>query len=194
MHTRPPFARDPVLYGRRWAEFRIPPRDPWYVRSRLTAFLREYLHGMVYVHATLVNVSGAGVLIRGTSGSGKSRCALELIRRGHRLVADDLVCIRRGWRGRLYGSSHRAIKNLIEVPERGIVNALEQFGASAISGSVPVDVVFELMATAGAQETVADICEHFRVLGCDLPVIRWSGSAGDNTADSVERAAANSLS
>lgn len=194
MNTLLTFARKPALCRRGWSGFRIPPLDPWYVGSRLRAFLREHLHGTVYVHATLVDLSGTGVMIRGTSGSGKSRCALELIHRGHRLVADDLVCVRRGGRGRLYGSSHRAIKNLIEVPGRGIVNALEQFGASAVSGSAPVDLVFDLTAASGTQGIAAGPCERFRLLGRDIPVIRWSGAAGDEPADSVERAAVSSLS
>lgn len=194
MQTRLTFAREPAQCRGRWSGFRLPPVDPWYVGSRLRAFLREHINGTVYLHATLVDLSGTGVLIRGTSGSGKSRCALELMRRGHRLVADDLVCVRRDGRGRLYGSGHGAIKNLIEVPGRGIVNALEQFGASAVSGSVPVDLVFDLTETSGAQGIAAGPREGFRVLGRDIPVIRWSGAAGEEPADSVERAALNGLS
>ena len=193
MSTRLHCARPLPPRSRRWAGYRIPPGFQWYVTSRLAAWLRKHLLGTVYIHATLVNVSGTGVMIRGTSGSGKSRCALELIRRGHRLVADDLVCIRRRGSGRLRGSSHRAIKNLIEVRGRGIVNIFEQFGASAVGGSSPVDLVFDLTEMPDPQGTGAGSCERFRLLGRDLPVFRWSGSAGDEPADSVERAAADSF-
>ncbi|MCK9527444.1 MAG: hypothetical protein M0Q23_02120 [Syntrophales bacterium] len=130
-------------------------------------------------------------MIRGASGSGKSRCALELIRRGHQLVADDLVCVRRRGRGRLRGSSHQGIKGLIEVRGRGIVNVCEQFEASVVSGSSPVDLVFDLTGMPGRQGIGAEPCSRFRLLGRDLPVFRWSGSSGDDPADSVERVAAD---
>lgn len=100
--------------------------------SRLTTFLEHELAKTTSLHGVLVDVYGVGVLITGDSGIGKSETALELVKRGHRLVADDNVEIKEITKGELVGKPPKLIEHLLEIRGLGIINVMTLFGAGSI--------------------------------------------------------------
>ncbi|MBB5324292.1 HPr kinase/phosphorylase [Anoxybacillus tepidamans] len=112
--------------------------------SRLTNFLESKLAPTTAVHGVLVDVYGVGVLITGKSGVGKSETALELVKRGHRLVADDCVEIRQEDEGVLVGSAPELIEHLLEIRGLGIINMMTLFGAGAVRTHKRISLVVDL--------------------------------------------------
>lgn len=115
------------------------------VIESLSAFLEDELAPRVQMHGVLVEVFSLGTLILGDAGIGKSECALELVYRGHRLVADDLVIIRRTHEHRLRASAHELLSNYLELRGVGIIDVRKHFGMTAILPSVEVSLVIRLM-------------------------------------------------
>ncbi len=107
----------------------------------LTAYLERFFAPMANVHGNLLDVFGMGVLIMGSSGVGKSECALELIERGHRLVADDQVIIRRLSKEVLIGRSSDVLKYHMEIRGLGILNLELLFGIASVVEEKPIEVV-----------------------------------------------------
>lgn len=119
--------------------------DEFLLESRLSGLLREKLENAIFMHGTLVSVSGFGVMFTGDSGTGKTECSLKLAERGHRWIADDAVEIER--RGdMLYGRSHELTKGLINIKHRGIVEAIELLSAQAILDDSIINLMVELRA------------------------------------------------
>ncbi|MDE3840105.1 HPr kinase/phosphorylase [Bacillus methanolicus] len=112
--------------------------------SRLTNFLEGKLAPTTAVHGVLVDVYGIGVLITGKSGVGKSETALELVKRGHRLVADDCVEIRKEDQDILIGSAPELIEHLLEIRGLGIINVMTLFGAGAVRSHKRINLVIDL--------------------------------------------------
>ncbi|KQL33304.1 HPr(Ser) kinase/phosphatase [Psychrobacillus sp. FJAT-21963] len=112
--------------------------------SILTNFLESMLAPTTAVHGVLVDIYGVGVLITGKSGVGKSETALELVKRGHRLVADDCVEIRQESEDTLVGSAPKLIEHLLEIRGIGIIDIMTMFGASAIRTYKRITLVIEL--------------------------------------------------
>ena len=110
----------------------------------LIAWLREVFAPKISMHGVLVDIYGEGVLIIGDSGIGKSETALELIRRGHRLVADDAVEIKKVSNDSLIGSCPDIIKYFIELRGIGIIDVLKMFGVESIKESQKIDLVIKL--------------------------------------------------
>jgi HPr kinase/phosphorylase len=123
--------------------------------------LAEALAPEQTVHGTLMNVFGIGVLILGESGIGKSECALDLISRGHRLISDDSVRVKRIGE-RIVGSAPENIRDYLEIRGLGIINARELFGVSALSPLAEIRFCIEFTELASA--------ENFDRLGLD-PVV-----------------------
>ncbi|HLE20573.1 MAG TPA: hypothetical protein VJB88_05590 [Vicinamibacteria bacterium] len=145
---------------------------------------REVLHGV------LMDVQGLGVLILGESGIGKSESAIELIARGHRLVADDVVEIERQ-HGALVGRSPEVIRYYMEIRGLGVIDIKELFGASAIQMSMPLELVIHLERWDKATEVERlGLTDHtHQVLGVDLPLVRIPVGPGRNLATLIEVAA-----
>lgn len=114
--------------------------------SKLMNFLESRLAPTTAVHGVLVDINGIGVLITGTSGVGKSETALELVKRGHQLVADDSVEIRQEPDNTLVGSAPELIRHLLEIRGVGIINVMTLFGAGAIRPSKKISLVVHLEA------------------------------------------------
>lgn len=112
--------------------------------SQLTNFLESKLAPTTAVHGVLVDVYGIGVLIIGKSGVGKSETALELVKRGHRLVADDCVEIRQEDQDTLVGNSPELIEHLLEIRGLGIINVMTLFGAGAVRSNKRITMVVNL--------------------------------------------------
>ena len=132
-------------YGR---EFDVPIFRTDQITTDFTAelifWLREELADRVMMHGVLVDIYGEGVLITGASGIGKSETALELIKRGHRLIADDAVEIKKIADRRLIGSCPEIIRYLIELRGIGIINVKELYGVGSVKDQKTVDLVIKL--------------------------------------------------
>lgn len=120
-------------------------------RKSTSAFMAETIRWLnvklapcISVHGVLVDIYGEGVLITGESGIGKSEAALELVKRGHRLVTDDVVEIRKVSDDTLIGSAPEMLKHLIELRGIGVVNVKELFGASSVKETQNIDLVIRL--------------------------------------------------
>jgi HPr kinase/phosphorylase len=111
--------------------------------ANATEFLQEELAPQVTIHAAMLDILGVGVILAGDSGAGKSECALELVSRGHRLISDDAVVLRRVGK-RLAGSSPGLTRGLLEIRGLGIVNVRDLFGISAIAEPMSVTLFIEL--------------------------------------------------
>lgn len=163
--------------------------------ERVIRFLEEGLAPTVTLHGVLVDVLGIGVFIQGKSGIGKSECALELISRGYRLVADDAVIVKRIFPSTLFGMSYDLIRYHIEVRGLGIINVKEIFGITAIREKKQMDIVVELVewASEGVYERLGFEEEGLDILGVELPHYKIPVSPGRSVATIVEVAARNQI-
>ncbi|MDP9729200.1 HPr(Ser) kinase/phosphatase [Alicyclobacillus tolerans] len=161
--------------------------------ATLSNFLEERLAPETLVHGVLVDVYGIGILITGSSGIGKSETALELIKRGHRLVADDAVLIRQISDDTLLGSPPTLLQHLLEIRGLGVLNAMTLFGAGAVRTHKKLVMVIHLEAW---QENKAydrlGIDHHtMRILDVEVPLVTIPVRPGRNLAVIVEVAAMN---
>ena len=164
-----------------------------YAISSLVSYLNVELAERITRHGVLVEVSGEGILIVGDSGVGKSETVVELIKRGHRLVADDAVEIRKVSNKTLVGSAPDNIRHFIELRGIGIVDARRLFGMSAVKMTVKIDMVveLELWDDEKAYERMGLNDEHTSILGVDVPLSVVPVSPGRNLAVILEVAAIN---
>lgn len=145
------------------------------------------------VHATLMNVYGKGVLIMGDSGMGKSELALELIKRGHVLIADDRVVTSK-IHNTIIGKPSEILEGVLEVRGIGIINVMQMFGASSILESIEIDVVIYLEHWDKDKDydRLGDVNLKFmNILGIDIPQLTFPVKVGRNMAVLVETAVAN---
>ena len=147
------------------------------------------------IHGVLMDVFGVGILMRGESGLGKSETALEMIKQGHRLVADDVVRITRVASGRIVGTAPEATKYLIEVRGIGIVDVRYLFGVGSAVNEKSIDFIMDLeMFDPTAQyERIGAREKRTELLGVDIPTTVLPVSPGRNIAVVVEVAARNFL-
>lgn len=160
----------------------------------LMYYLNELMAPKMSMHATLLEIYGRGVLLTGASGIGKSEIALELVRRGHRLVADDrvdLVNINK----KLTGTCPELTKGVMEVRGIGIINVASMFGISSYKDRQDVDYVIELkLLDENYSFERIDTSDHFKnILGVYIPNIQIPVSSGRNLADLIEVAVRNEL-
>lgn len=160
--------------------------------SILTNYLESELAPMTAVHGVLIDIYGIGVLITGSSGVGKSETALDLVRRGHRLVADDSVEIREEHDG-LIGRSPELIRHLLEIRGIGIINVMTLFGAGAVRIFTPImmTVHLELWDQKKAYDRLGLDEEMMRIFNTDIPRITIPVRPGRNLAVIIEVAAMN---
>lgn len=165
--------------------------------SDLTASLVQYLNKelapRITRHGVLVEVYGEGCLLTGDSGVGKSETAIELIKRGHRLVADDAVEIRRTAQTTLYGQSPDNIRHFIELRGIGIINARKLFGMGAIKLQEKIDMVINLEQwdSAKVYDRMGLDNEYMKILGVEVPTLTIPVKPGRNLAVIIEVAAMN---
>ena len=165
--------------------------------SSLTAALVQYLnHALaprITRHGVLVEVYGEGCLLIGDSGVGKSENAMELIKRGHRLVADDAVEIRRTSPTTLVGQSPENIRHFIELRGIGIINARRLFGIGAVKMQEKIDMVINLenWDSAKVYDRMGLSNEYMDILGVEVPTLTIPVKPGRNLAVIIEVAAMN---
>jgi len=163
--------------------------------AKLSSILEDSLAERTMLHAVLMDVLGLGVLIAGESGIGKSECALDLIVRGHRLVADDTVEVRRRQETILIGTCPDLTRNHMELRGLGVINIMELFGVASTRSSKRVELVVQLerwMPTREYERLGLDDV-FFEILGLRVPLIRMPVAPGRNIAILVEVAARNQL-
>jgi HPr kinase/phosphorylase len=163
--------------------------------ERITRFLEERLAPTTTVHGVFMDVLGVGLLIIGRPGIGKSENALDLIMRGHRLVVDDVVLVKKMGIIDLYGEAHDMIKNLLEIRGIGIVDIRQLFGVSSVRDRKRIDFVVELLDwEKGIEaERVGLREEKYSLLGLDLPLARIPVSSGRNVSAIIELACRNHI-
>jgi len=163
--------------------------------AKLGSILEDTLAERTVIHAVLLDVLGLGVLIAGESGIGKSECALDLIVRGHRLVADDTVEVRRRAETILIGTCPELTRHHMELRGLGVINIKELFGIASTRSSKRVELVVQLERWLPAREyeRLGLDDEFYEILGLRIPLIRMPVAPGRNIAILVEVAARNQL-
>jgi HPr kinase/phosphorylase len=165
------------------------------VIQSITRVLEDELAPASTVHGVLVDVYGMGVLLLGESGIGKSECALDLIQRGHRLVADDVVEIRKYPNGSLVGRAAEMIRYHMELRGIGIINIKHLFGVSAVRASKSIELVIELERWDPTKkyDRLGLDGETYSILDRPRPFLRLPVASGRNIALLIEIAARNEL-
>jgi HPr kinase/phosphorylase len=163
--------------------------------ARLTALLEDSLAERRMMHAVLMDILGLGVLITGESGIGKSECALDLIGRGHRLVADDTVEVRRRAETVIIGTCPELTRHHMELRGLGLVNVRELFGIASVRTSKRVEFVVQLerWEPGRAYERLGLDDAVYEILDVKVPLVRMPVAPGRNVATLVEVAARNQL-
>lgn len=159
--------------------------------GELSAFLEDRLAPTTTVHGVLVDIYGLGVLIQGDSGIGKSECALELLKRGHILVSDDVVEVRHKRGGMLVGVCPEPLKHYMEVRGLGIIDVKLLFGIGSILNQSRIELVvyLEHLERAADVDRVGLESRTVKVLDVELPMLRIPVSPGRNLAVLIEVAA-----
>ncbi len=163
--------------------------------DRLQKYLEDQLAQVTSVHGVLVDVLGVGILLLGKSGIGKSEAALDLVVRGHRLVADDIVDIRKKPPDTIFGRGSDIIRHHMEIRGLGIINIKDLFGISAVRDTKKIQLVVELVEWDPKQEYdrlgLDDL--SFRVFDIEVPMLRVPVRSGRSISSIIEVAARNQL-
>lgn len=163
------------------------------VTGELTPFLNLHLAPRITRSGGLMNVHGEGILLIGESGVGKSETAIELLKRGHKLIADDLVEIRKIPKNTLVGSAPENIRHFIEVRGIGIINARRIFGIGAVKLTETIDMVVNLENWKDEEDydRMGTESVYTEILGVKVPYINIPVRPGRNLAVIIEVAAMN---
>lgn len=163
--------------------------------DRATEFLDDRLSQTTSIHGVLVDVLGVGVLIRGGSGVGKSEVALDLVVRGHRLVADDIVDIRKKPPDVVYGAPSEIIQHHMEIRGLGIINVRDLFGVTAVRQRKKIDLVVDMRRWDPEEEYERlGVEDHLEpILGVPIPHIVLPLRAGRMISTLIEVAARDRL-
>ena len=162
-------------------------------QAGLISSLRSHLAPRTTMHGVLVEIYGEGVLLTGDSGIGKSETALELIKRGHRLIADDAVEIRKVGRDRLVGDAPEMIRYYMELRGIGVVNVRRIYGIGAVKPESGIDLVVHLepWEEGKAYDRLGLTSENETILGVEIPRVTIPVRPGRNLAVILELAAMN---
>ncbi|KMY51797.1 HPr(Ser) kinase/phosphatase [Peribacillus loiseleuriae] len=161
--------------------------------SHLTNFLESKLAPTTAVHGVLIDIYGVGVMITGKSGVGKSETALELVKRGHRLIADDCVEIRQEDQDTLVGNAPELIEHLLEIRGLGIINVMTLFGAGAVRSNKKISLVInlELWEKNKQYDRVGLDEEKVKIIDTEVTKLTVPVRPGRNLAVIIEVAAMN---
>jgi HPr kinase/phosphorylase len=163
--------------------------------ARLGSVLDGYLGARGTIHGVLMDILGLGVLVVGESGIGKSECALDLVVRGHRLVADDAVDLRCRAQSFVIGTCPELTRHHMEIRGLGLINVQDLFGVASTRTSKRVELVVQLERWESGREydRLGIDDEFYDVLGIRVPMVRMPVAPGRNVAILVEVAARNQL-
>jgi len=162
---------------------------------RLTDFLEDRLAPTVQIHGVLLEIFGLGVLLVGESGIGKSESALDLISRGHRLIADDIVLVKRRPDSVLEGTGPEPLRHLMEVRGMGVINVEELFGVTAVRRSKTVELVVSLdkWKTGQVYDRLGVEEARREIGGVKIPVLLLPVAPGRNISNLIEVGVRNHL-
>ena len=157
------------------------------VTSKLIDYPNRAMAPQIARHGVLMNIYGQGVLILGDSGIGKSETAIELLKRGHRLVADDAVEIRR-ISNSLFGTAPEIIRHYIEIRGVGVIDVQQLFGMGAVQFDTEIDLVIQLEQWVDGKfyDRLGLGEEKYEMLGVELPIVTIPVRPGRNLAGIVE--------
>jgi HPr kinase/phosphorylase len=162
--------------------------------SRIQRYLEDKLAPRATVHGVLVDILGVGLLVIGRSGVGKSEAALDLVLKGHRLVADDVVEVAVRPPDIVYGVATELHQHMMEIRGMGILNITKLFGVGAVRDRKRIEVVVELGDMADHEyDRLGTEQNVWPILGVDLPLVRIPLQPGRNTASLIEVVARNEL-
>ena len=161
--------------------------------SALISYLNVQIAPRITRHGVLVEVYGEGILIMGESGVGKSEAAIELLKRGHRLVADDAVEIKRVSNKTLVGSSPEIIRHFVELRGIGVIDVKEIFGIGAVKDTESIDLIIHLEPwKEGKQyDRLGMVDEYTNIMGINIPSMTVPVKIGRNIAVIIEVASMN---
>ena len=161
--------------------------------SDIISFLRAALAPRITRHGVLMEVYGEGILLTGESGMGKSETAIELLKRGHRLIADDAVEIRKISGNTLIGTAPAVIRNFVELRGIGIINVAQLFGMGAVKEENAIDLVvnIEPWNNHAAYDRLGVEAQYTEILGVKVPMNTIPITPGRNLAVILEVAAMN---
>jgi HPr kinase/phosphorylase len=159
------------------------------------SFLEEALTLTATLHGVLMDVFGVGILLLGKSGIGKSEIALDLVMRGHRLVADDIVDVTRRKQGTVYGAGNPIIKHHMEIRGLGIINIKDLFGIASVRDRKKIELVIELVEWDPAREydRLGVDEAKFKIVDAEIPLAMVPVRPGRNLTTIIEVAARNHL-
>jgi HPr kinase/phosphorylase len=169
--------------------------DTTHFQHELTAFLQEAFAPRTRVHGSLVDVYGVGLLFTGRSAIGKSETALDLVERGHRLVADDIVTIRRRYPNILIGSGNELLRHCMEIRGIGVIDVQSIFGIRAIRAFKRLEVEVNLRdwSSDESYERLGIEEQRTTILGTEIPLIAIPIFPGKNITVIAETIALNYL-
>ena len=161
--------------------------------SAIIAYLKAALAPCVTRHGVLMEIYGEGVLLIGESGMGKSETAVELVKRGHRLIADDAVEIRKVSSSSLMGTAPELIRNYVELRGIGIINVAKLFGMGAVKAENEINLVINVVPWKNHEvyDRLGLDDQHMEILGVNIPMYTIPVSPGRNLAVIMEVAAMN---
>ncbi len=161
------------------------------VLSEIFNLLDYELAPTTQIHGVLMSIYGQGVLIKGASGIGKSEVALELLNKGHFLVADDAVLIKKLDDEILIGSAPELLKNRLEIRGVGIIDVQKLYGVTRVIPTKKIVLVIELKTLDGNEERIGTITKSEDILSCNVPKIQIPITAGRSISNLIEVAVAN---
>ena len=164
-----------------------------YIISSLISALKVYLAPRITRHGVLVEVYGEGLLLLGESGIGKSEAAVELLKRGHRLIADDAVEIKRVSSKKCFGTAPELIRHYIELRGIGVINVAKLFGMAAVKESADIDLIINIVPWQNGEvyDRLGLENQYTEIMGVKIPSITIPITPGRNLAVILEVAAMN---
>lgn len=162
----------------------------------LTEFLDDQFASQAVVHASFVDVYGVGVLFMGSSGIGKSEVALDLVERGHRLVADDIVMLTKSKESVIMGTGTEIVQHFMEIRGLGIIDVRQMFGVRSIRYQKRLEIIVELMVYDPAEDyqRIGLHDEPLNIMGVDITTVKLPIFPGKNITVIAEVIAVNYLS
>ena len=164
-----------------------------YIVSSLISALKVYLAPRITRHGVLVEVYGEGLLLLGESGIGKSEAAVDLLKRGHRLIADDAVEIKKVSSKKCFGTAPELIRHYIELRGIGVINVAKLFGMAAVKDSADIDLIINIVPwrDGEAYDRLGLENQYTDILGVKIPSLTIPITPGRNLAVILEVAAMN---
>lgn len=161
------------------------------VIGKIHNVLNYHLAERTRIHGVLLNINGTGVIIKGASGIGKSEVALELIKKGHSLIADDAIILKKIDEDFLIGEAPDLLKNRMEIRGIGIINVQQHFGIASVAPQTNIDVVVEIIPAGDQVDRLGNDWKHEGYLGVEIKKTVIPVASGRSIANLIEIAVSN---